>query len=101
MNPLAMFSTFSATKALAHVLRLPGSDVRPCTGIIPETFMHGYKDHYTRKMESGHSHLDIQNSMTDSIENIQERTSGAMLAASAGIHLAAASASTSKRDVLV
>ena len=34
MNPPAIFLTFSATKALAHVLRLPGSDVRPCTGII-------------------------------------------------------------------
>ena len=37
MNSPAMFSTFSATKALAHVLRLPGSNVRPCTGVIPET----------------------------------------------------------------
>ena len=52
MTPPAMFSTFSATKALAHVLRLPGSDVRPCTGIIPETFMLGYKDLYSRKMEA-------------------------------------------------
>jgi hypothetical protein len=101
MNPPAMFSTFSATKALAHVLRLPGSDVRPCKGIIPETFMRGYKDRYTRKVESGRSHSDIRNSMTDSIENIKERTSGAMLAASAGVHLAAASASTSKHVVLV
>ncbi len=44
MNPPAMISTFSATKALAHVLWLLGSDVCPCTGIIPKTFMHGYKD---------------------------------------------------------
>jgi hypothetical protein len=27
MIPPAMFSSFSATKALAHVLRLPGSNV--------------------------------------------------------------------------
>ena len=52
MNPLAMFSTFSATKALAHVLRLLGSDFRPCSGIIPETFALGYKDLHTRKMEA-------------------------------------------------
>lgn len=42
--------------------------------------------------------------MTDSIENIQERTAGAMSAArgSAGVRLAAASgASASKRGVLV
>ncbi len=44
MNPQAMFASFGATKALAHVLRLPGSDVRPCTGIITETFALGYKD---------------------------------------------------------
>jgi hypothetical protein len=55
MNPPAMFSTFSATKALAHVLRLPGSDVRPCTGIILETFALGYKDLHARKMEAGRS----------------------------------------------
>jgi hypothetical protein len=70
MNPLAMFLTFSATKALAHVLRLPGSDVHPCTGIIPETFMLGYKDLYTRKMKAVRSCSDNKNSMTDSIENI-------------------------------
>ena len=93
--------SFSATKALAHVLRLPGSDV-PCTGIIPETFALGYKDLYTRKMEAGRSCSDNKNSMTDSIENIQERTAGAIMsAASAGVRLAAASASASKYGVLV
>ena len=35
MNPTAMLVAFSATKALAHVLWLPGSNVRPCAGIIP------------------------------------------------------------------
>jgi len=55
MNTPAMFAAFSTTKALAHVLRLPGSDVRPCTGIIPETFALGYKDLYKRKMETGRS----------------------------------------------
>jgi hypothetical protein len=49
MNPPAMFLSFSATKALAHVLRLPGSYVCPCTGIIPKTFALGYKDLYMRK----------------------------------------------------
>ena len=101
MIPPAMFSSFSATKALAHVLQLPGNNVRPCTGIIPETFALGYKDLYTRKMEAGRSCSDNKNSMTDSIENIQERTAGAMLVASAGVRLAAASASATKHSVLV
>jgi hypothetical protein len=101
MNPPAMFLSFSTTKALAHVLRLPGSNVRPCTGVIPETFALGYKDLYSRKMKAGRSHSDNKKSMTDSIENIQERTTGAMLAASAGVHLAAASASASKHGALV
>jgi len=61
----------------------------------------GYKDLYTRKMEAGCSRSDNKNSMTDSIENIQERTAGAMSVASAGLRLAAGSASTSKRGVLV
>jgi hypothetical protein len=102
MNPPAIFLTFSATKALAHVLRLPGSDVRPCTGIIPKTFMLGYKDLYSRKMEAIRSRSNNKNTMTDSIENIQERTAaGSMSVASAGICLAAANASASKRGVLV
>ena len=103
MTPPAMFSSFSATKALAHVLRLPGSDVRPCSGIIPESFMLGYKDLYLRKMEAGRSRSGNKSSISDSIENIQERTAGAMSAArSAGVRLAAASgASASKRGVLV
>ena len=101
MNPPAMFSTFSATKALAHVLELPGSNFRPCTGIIPKTFALGYKDLYTRKMEANRSRSNNKNSMVDSIENIQERTAVAMSVASAGICLAAASASASKRSVLV
>ena len=41
MIPPAMFSSFSATKALAHVLQLPGNNVRPCTGIILKTFALG------------------------------------------------------------
>ena len=104
INPPAMFS-FSATKALAHVLRLPGSDVRPCTGIIHETFALGYIDLHTRKMEAGLSRSNKKYSMTDSIQNIQERTAGAMpvvSAPSAGIHLAATSErSDSKCGVLV
>jgi hypothetical protein len=100
MIPPAMFSSFSATKALAHVLQLPGNNVRPCTGIIPETFALRYKDLYTRKMEDSCSRPDKKNSMTDSIENIQERTTGAIMsAASAGVRLAAASASASKHGV--
>jgi len=111
MNPPAMFSSFSATKALAHVLRLPGSDVRPCTGIITETFALGYKDLYRRKMDVSHSRSNNKNSMADSIDNIQERTSGAMLvasaklgamlAASAGVCLAAASESANKRGAFL
>jgi len=102
MIPQTIFSSFSATKALAHVLQLPGNDVRPCSGIIPETFALGYKDLYTRKIEAGCSRSDNKNSMTDSIENIQERTAGAiMTAVSAGVCLAAASASASKHGVLV
>jgi hypothetical protein len=40
-----MFALFSAKKALAQVLRLPGSGVLPCTGKITESFALGYKDH--------------------------------------------------------
>ena len=52
-------------------------------------------------MEAGRSRSDNKSSISGSIENIQERTAGAMLAASAGVRLAAASASASKNGVLV
>jgi hypothetical protein len=38
-----------------------------------------------RKMEDGRSSANKKNAMTDSIDNIKERTAGAMLAASARI----------------
>ena len=44
MNPLALFASFSATKALAHKLWLSGSDVCPCTGRITKSFALGYKE---------------------------------------------------------
>jgi hypothetical protein len=50
-------------------------------------------------MEAVHPCSANKSSISDSIENIQERTSGVMSAASAGGRLAAASAS--KRGVLV
>ena len=74
INPPAIIASFSATKALA-VLRLPGSNVHPCTGIITETVALGYKDLYKRKMEAGRSRSK-KNSMTDSIDNIQESRRG-------------------------
>ncbi len=56
-------------------------------------------------MEAGCSGPNKKYSMTDSIENIQERTAGAMLVASApsaGVRLAATrERSASKRGVLV
>jgi hypothetical protein len=62
-------------------------------------------------MEAGRSRSKKKNSMTDSIDNIQERLSGAMpaasaksgamWAASADVRLVAASESTNKRGVLV
>ena len=98
-------------KSISYVLRLPGSDVRPCTGIITKTFALGYKDLYRRKMDVSRSRSNNKNSMADSIDNIQERTSGAMsaasaksgsmLAASAGICLAAASESANKRGAFL
>ena len=98
-----MYDSPSNVFVIQHNKSLPGNDVRPCTGIIPETFALGYKDLYTRKMEAGRSRSDNKSSISDSIENIQERTAGAMSAArSAGVRLAAASgASASKRGVLV
>ncbi len=73
MTPPAMFASFSATKALAHVVWLPLSDVRPCLGVIPESFLLAHTDLYNRKLEEANSRANKKKSMTDSIDNIQER----------------------------
>jgi len=60
---------------------------------------------HARKMEAGRSRSSKKYSMTDSIQNIQERTAGAISVAStssAGVHLATSSErSDSKYGVLV
>ena len=107
MNTPAMFAAFSATKALAHVLRLPGSDVPPCTGIIPETFALGYKDLYKRKMETGRSCSNNKTLLQIPLKRMAgamlaaSAKSGAMWATSAGVRLVAASESANKCGVLV
>jgi hypothetical protein len=97
---LGNYCAFSAIKALAHVLRLSGSNVHPCLGRIPKPFVLVCKDLYSRKVEEVWSRQNKKKSMTCSIDNIQERTSCAMLVVSVSVCLAE-SASTKSRGVLV
>ena len=78
---------------IIHVVWLPLSDVHPCLGVIPESFSLAYTDLYYRKLEEANSRANKKKSMTDSIDNIQERTSSAMSMASSA-KMSAASAST-------
>jgi hypothetical protein len=71
----------NATKALAHVLRLPGNDILPCQGIIPKSYLLSYRDLYHRYLKESCVHQKKKSVMTDGIENIQEMLSVAMLAA--------------------
>jgi hypothetical protein len=81
MNPLAMFM-LNATKALAHVLQLPGNNIRPCPGIIPKSYLLSYRDLYHRHLAESHLRQKKKSVISDGIDNIQERMSIAMLAAS-------------------
>jgi len=61
---------FQCNKALAHVVWLPLSNVRPCLGVFSESFSLAYTDLYNRKLEEANSHANKKKSMTDSIDNI-------------------------------
>jgi hypothetical protein len=100
MNPPAMFASFSTTKTLAHVLQLPESDVLPCPGMIPKSFILGYRELYHRKLGEACERQEKKAVMSDSIDDIQERMLVAMPAASASAILEG-TASTNNCSVIV
>ena len=66
----------STTKALAHVLRLLGSNIHHCPGTIFKFYTLGYRDHYHRqRLSDGLLCQQKKAVVSDSIDNIQERMS--------------------------
>ncbi len=73
-----MFKTAHAT-ALAHVLSLPRCNFRACKGNISKSYMILYKDLYQRTMLANKEHNSMTGDMTDSINEIQDRTASDIL----------------------
>ncbi len=68
-----MFKTPHATKALAHVLRIPKSDICVCTGHILESYMASYRDLYERTVLLGKDCQMMTGDMWNSMNEFQER----------------------------
>jgi hypothetical protein len=69
-----MFNTAHATKALAHVLSLPRCNIHACKGNISQSYMILYRDLYQRTMLANKERNSMTGDMTDSINEMQDRT---------------------------
>jgi hypothetical protein len=69
-----MFKTAHATKTLAHVLSLTRCNIRACKGNISKFYMILYRDLYQWTTLSNKDHNSTTGDMTDSINEMQDRT---------------------------
>jgi len=68
------FRSTNATKALVHVLKLTGYDIRPCRGHIPAANKKQYQELYLAKTVSKEQRKSKKDAMTSKISDIQSRT---------------------------
>jgi hypothetical protein len=69
-----MFKTAHGTKALAHVLSILRCDIHACKGNISKLYMISYRDLYQRTTLANKEHNSTTGDMTDSINEMQDRT---------------------------
>jgi hypothetical protein len=81
------FRGTNATKALSHVVKVSGNDVRPCRGIIPAAKARQYSALYLSKAMQKDLRHNKRETMIAGIEDMQDRT----------VLSLAASSSTSKQ----
>ena len=81
------FRGTNATKALSHVVKVSGNDIRPCCGIIPADKARQYNALYLSKAMQKDLRHNKRETMIAGIEDMQDRT----------VLSLAASSSTSKR----
>lgn len=72
------FKGDNATKALAHVAKIQGKNIRFCDGSIPQYKMIQYRNLWMSKSAAKSDRAIRANSMTDSISDMQARTLQAM-----------------------
>ena len=68
------FRTMNATKALAHVVKVAGYDIRPCRGNITAAKSNQYKALYLLKTLTKEERMNRKDTMSRSISDLQDRT---------------------------
>ena len=68
------FRSTNATKALVHVSKLTGFDIRPCRGRIPTATSKQYQELYLSKTVSKEERKSKKDVMNSTISNIQDQT---------------------------
>jgi hypothetical protein len=72
--PPKTFPQQNASKALYHVVKVPGYDMWPCRGSIPSGKSRQYRDFYFTKTLTREQKIQEKQTMTSQIDNLQERT---------------------------
>jgi hypothetical protein len=68
------FRSMNATKALVHVAKVTGYDIRPCRGHIPAAKSKQYKALYLLKTLTKEQRKSRKDTMSNSISDLQDRT---------------------------
>lgn len=68
------YRTMNATKALIHVTRVGGYDIRPCRGRIPAAKSRQYQDLHLSKTLTKEQRNSRRDTMGNSIADMQDRT---------------------------
>jgi hypothetical protein len=68
------FRPMNATKALLHVSKVAGFDIRPCRGHIPAAKSKQYKALYLSKTLTKEQRRSRKDTMSNSISDLQDRT---------------------------
>ena len=68
------FWTMNAAKALYHVAKILGHDIRPCQGRIPAAKSRQYRDLHLSKTLTKEQRKSRKDTMSNSIADMQDRT---------------------------
>jgi len=72
-NP-QFFKLVNATKALCHVLKVRGQDIRLCRGEIPDRYVAQYRSLYMSKLSAKEHRTAQRHQLQNKISDLQERT---------------------------
>ena len=75
------FRGVNASKALWHVLKEAGHDIRPCRGHIPQNNLAQYRQLANSKAEAKDSRVRKNSTLTTTIGDLQDRAAMSMMAA--------------------